>query len=1284
MRLLTMTQGTYTAPAPAARRASLAVAISAVLAGAVGVRANAAEIFLQGADGPNESSFTTTTNSWGAGGANDPNHPNADDDYNSNGYLLRTPRVSTPETFAGKSLTIGGGAGGATGVMVLLSGGGAGAAVTVDDLRANNGRLSVSSDTSQTLNGVVTVLAGGLEINGSQANRTIDMGARLRGSGGITVRAIQGAGGTVVFRDATNDYTGNLTVESGAILRQSVSGALSSAGSGVVNVAGTLQLRTGAGEATASTDASINGLTGGGTVTNGNTASTLTIDGDGTTVFSGGISGSQFGITKTGSGSQTFAGDNTYEGETTVQGGRLIAASATALGDTSGGTTIDSAGGTVELAGATTSEPFTLEARVDDSTAHLDATGASSSEIDASGSITLADGDGDDPAHFNITTNTTTGTGVFTIAAEINGTGAAAAEQNLNFGGGADGEGVVSGAVNMDTDATTNLNVSAASWDFSGALNDVDNLNVSGGLATLSNTAKTIGTVDVTGGTLDLATGLTTSNTVSVGPGGALTQTGSNISASQSGGYDVEGIVSLNGDDATMTSLTGSGIVQNDDDAGNGTNTLTIDTDTSQSFTGTLRDGDGSGGDGTLALTKRSSGSQTLSGNNTYTGDTLVEGGRLIAASNTALGDTSGGTTIAYAGGTVELAGVTTSEPFTLEARADATTAHLDATGASSSEIDASGSITLADGDGDDPAHFNITTNTTTGTGVFTIAAEINGTGAAAAEQNLNFGGGADGEGVVSGAVNMDTDATTNLNVSAASWDFSGALSDVDNLNVSGGLATLSNTAKTIGTVDVTGGTLDLATGLTTSNTVTVGPDGALTQTGSNISASQSGGYDVEGIVSLNGDDATMTSLTGSGIVQNDDDAGNGTNTLTIDTDTSQSFTGTLRDGDGSGGDGTLALTKTGSGTQTLTGTNTFDGLTTVEDGALNIQNAAALGSTVGDTDVKESGRVELQGGISVDEVFNLYATDTGSVQLSNVADANSITAAVNLVDSDPVGGEQFRIDSESGTLNLDGGVVSSLSGGDEILNLGGAGNGTVESLSMTTADASSIVKDGDGEWTVSDATITNANEIVSQGGVLALADAANIDGDAIFKLAGGTLAVEDVTGGSSFDSDAFRIKSGQSLVGNGLVTGDIVVESGATVAPGSSIGSMAFDGNLTLNGTLETEISDTQIDFIDVNGAFDITSATLDLVVLATPFLDWLVLAEYDTLPTAEFFEINISSGWEYQIDYDYDDGASSNNIAVFVTRSDIPAPTPLALIGLGILVWAGARGRTRGAKTA
>ena len=45
---------------------------------------------------------------------------------------------------------------------------------------------------------------------------------------------------------------------------------------------------------------------------------------------------------------------------------------------------------------------------------------------------------------------------------------------------------------------------------------------------------------------------------------------------------------------------------------------------------------------------------------------------------------------------------------------------------------------------------------------------------------------------------------------------------------------------------------------------------------------------------------------------------------------------------------GSVGVNKTAAGTVTLTGDNTYTGATTISAGVLNIQNASALGTTVG------------------------------------------------------------------------------------------------------------------------------------------------------------------------------------------------------------------------------------------------------------------------------------------------------------------------------------------------
>jgi autotransporter-associated beta strand protein len=677
----------------------------------------------------------------------------------------------------------------------------------------------------------------------------------------------------------------------------------------------------------------------------------------------------------------------------------------------------------------------------------------------------------------------------------------------------------------------------------------------------------------------------------------------------------------------------------------------------SETFAGTISDN--------IAVNKTGTATQIFSGANTYTGSTSVEGGRLVVASDAGLGATSAGTTVSSGGGTVELAGSSTSEPFTLEARGDDSTAHLDATGNSSSTITASGSVTLDDGTGADPANFNVTTNTT-GTAVFNIGADIDGTGNTAGEQNLNFGGGADGEGVVSGAINMDAGATTNLNVGGdASWEFSGALNDVDNLNVSGGLTTLTGSDKTIGTVDVSGGTLDLGTGLTTANAVTVGVGAELTQTGSNIAASQSGGYDVDGTVSLNGSDATMTALTGGGIIQNNDDAGNNTNTLTIDTATTQAFAGTLRDGDGAGDDGILALTKSGSGTQVLSGSSTYTGETRVEAGALNIRSDDALGDAAAGTTVTGTGQVELQGGISVAEAFDLIGRADMGVHLENLADANTITS-VALQDSDAGTDEDqhYTITSEGGTLTINDVDATGLTAGDNAtLNLGGDSTAALGSTVTMDGAIDNLTKFGDSTWTVNNLEAADGT-ISSQGGVLALAGGADLTGNMVYEVL--NEAELDVTALGSLDVAAV-----QQLRGDGLVDGDVVAATGSGLTAGQfdDIGELEVSGLLDLDGLLTVNVSGSSIDKLVIGGDFDITAGSLEFVLDGAISGNALVLATYGSLTGSEFASLSGVPN-NYRVEYAWE----GNQIAL-VANNPIPIPGPLALIGLGALIWGGLR---------
>jgi autotransporter-associated beta strand protein len=107
---------------------------------------------------------------------------------------------------------------------------------------------------------------------------------------------------------------------------------------------------------------------------------------------------------------------------------------------------------------------------------------------------------------------------------------------------------------------------------------------------------------------------------------------GSNVTVLPGGRFNLAG-GSANAFSQTIGSLSGAGIVTKDAAATAGNSAvLTIDggdKTTSTTFSGVIQNGTGSA-TGTLSLTKTGSTTQILSGDNTYTGQTRIDGGTLL------------------------------------------------------------------------------------------------------------------------------------------------------------------------------------------------------------------------------------------------------------------------------------------------------------------------------------------------------------------------------------------------------------------------------------------------------------------------------------------------------------------------------------------------------------------------------------------------------------------------------------------------------------------------------
>jgi fibronectin-binding autotransporter adhesin len=147
----------------------------------------------------------------------------------------------------------------------------------------------------------------------------------------------------------------------------------------------------------------------------------------------------------------------------------------------------------------------------------------------------------------------------------------------------------------------------------------------------------------------------------------------------------------------------------------------------------------------------------------------------------------------------------------------------------------------------------------------------------------------------------------------------------------------------------------------------------------------------------------------------------------------------------GSGG-----ITKNGSGTLILSGSNTYLGITTINQGVVNVQSNSALGATTAGTTVGSGAALQVQGSVTIAEPLTLGGSGTvtgfnGLGALRSVGGTNNWTGNVLLSGTVSTG-----VDSGS-LLNISG-TVSSLQT-TSIISLEEFGGGTLE-LSGTTANS--------------------------------------------------------------------------------------------------------------------------------------------------------------------------------------------------------------------------------------
>ena len=678
------------------------------------------------------------------------------------------------------------------------------------------------------------------------------------------------------------------------------------------------------------------------------------------------------------------------------------------------------------------------------------------------------------------------------------------------------------------------------------------------------------------------------------------------------------GTLDLGGISETINGLSGAGTVDNT--AAATTPTLTVGANNQTStFSGVIQNTAG-----TLGITKIDSGTLTLSGNNSYDGDTFINAGTLVAAHNRALGSglLGGGTTVAN-GANLTIAGVSIGleQPVTLNglnALTGTGTASLAgnvtlATADSTITVGLSDSLTLS---GVVSGSFGIaklgagsltksgTTSypgdTTNGAGTLKVGA-ANAIPTGAGKGNVSVTGIFDLNGFsttingLSGAGTVDnTAAATTPTLTVGNNDQTSTFSGV-----------IQNTAGTLALTKTGTGMLTLSGNNTYGGTTTLNA-GTLRVAGGNAIPDTSA-VDISAVsnatLDLNGTDETIGSLVGSGLIGGDQVI-LGAGTLTTGGNNASTLFGGVISGTG-------GLIKKGTGTFELDGANTYTGPTTITAGTLVLGN---------DERIANASAVTVAAGATFD--LAQYTETIGSL-----AGAGTVTKSGTSVDVLFLGGDNTSttfsgvIQNPAGTLNLakQGAGTFTLSNANTYTGSTTVNAGTLRyGANNATGTSGVIVNDGGiydlfgfsgtvgfltvnsgvttgGSVTTGAGTLTLAGNVVSSGGAANASISGNLDlGGATrtFNVDNGDLSVSAVisggagltkTGNGVLTFSGANTYTGTTFVNQGtlrLVGGSAIIDTGAVTLANvgsatldlfnsETIGSLAGGGNIGGNVTL-------------------------------------------------------------------------------------------------------------------
>jgi fibronectin-binding autotransporter adhesin len=439
--------------------------------------------------------------------------------------------------------------------------------------------------------------SGNSTLSVTNAATTLTFGGAAIGGGGL----VKGGAGTLVL-SGSNTYTGNTQVTGGVLQAGSINAFGPSGHMTLNNTAGVLLDLNGFNSAVTSL---IGGGTNGGNIALG--SATLTIlDGAGQT-FAGAISGTG-NLVKNGGGTQVLTGcDNSYSGATTINAGVLQVSCLnnggvnSSIGASSAAPANLSINGTLRYvgAGSSTDRQFTLGA----GGGTLDASGTGIVEFTSSAPVTLA---GANTARTLTLTGTNTGYNL--LAAQLDNNGA--------------------GVTSLTKTGTGTWRLANANSTYTGVT------RINGGVLSVDQMANG-GQASSIGASTSAAANLV------IGNGSTLRYTGAGDSTDRQFTLDT-GVTFIESSGTGALQFTNTGAV-----ALLGTNaTRTIALGGTNTGANTMGGTIGDNGTGKTTLAKNDSGTWILTGDNTYSGNTVINDGNLMIGNGGATGNAGVGNVI--------------------------------------------------------------------------------------------------------------------------------------------------------------------------------------------------------------------------------------------------------------------------------------------------------------------------------------------------------------------------------------------------------------------------------------------------------------------------------------------------------------------------------------------------------------------------------------------------------------------------------------------------------------